>query len=231
MKVGRVEILSPFMMRCFIVGNGKSLTPADLDLIAGQPSIACNRINLIYPFTKWRPTIYVHPESLAPDIPFIQENVDMGVKCYLGEHFAEPPKGVHGMKDADNIVWIKDCHHHLYNFDSHEVLDEWHLPQLCSFGGSVSIAMQVAILNGFDELVLLGCDLEYKDKKASHFDKDYEHGGEQPAFYASRNAFYGHIQAMNWIRRKQKNINVINATNGGLLEVWPRASLSDILSR
>lgn len=218
------------MMRCWIIGNGKSLKVDQLDRIAGQPAIACNRINLIYPKTKFRPSIYVHPESLADDMQYIRENVDMGIECYLGEHFAEPPRGVMTLKDAPNIHWLKECHHHLLRFDSQDMPDEWHLPQLCSFGGSVNIAMQVAVQKGFDELVLLGCDLEYRDKKQSHFDENYEHGGEQPAFYAGRNAFYGHIQAMNWIRRKQKGIKVVNATEGGLLELWPRAQLDDVLS-
>lgn len=216
-------------MRIFIIGNGKSLDAKQLDLIIGEPSIACNRINLIYQQTKWRPTIYVHPESLAPDIPYIQENIEAGIDCYVGEHFAEPPRGIHGIKDAPNIHWINDCHHHLHSFDSPEVPDEWHLPQLCSFGGSVNIAMQIAVLKDFDELVLIGCDLIYREKKHNHFHEKYEHGGEQPAFYASRNAFFGHIQAINYLRRKRKDVNVYNATNGGLLEIWPRKSITDFL--
>lgn len=172
--------------------------------------------------------MYVHPESLAPDLPFIQENVDLGIDCFLGEYYAAPPRGVLGMKDAPNVRWIKDCHHHLINFDDPDVLDEWHLPQLCSFGGSVNIAMQIAVLGGCDEIVLLGCDLLYREKKPSHMHPEYEHGGEQPAFYASRNAFYGHVQALNWIRRKRKNIRVWNATPGGLLELWERVNLQDV---
>jgi hypothetical protein len=211
-------------MLCFVIGNGISLTAKQLDLIEGMPSIACNRINLIYPHTKWRPTVYVHPESLAPDLPFIQENVEMGIECYLGEHFQYI-----GLPDAPNIKWIKDCHHHLINFDNPEVLDEWHLPQLCSFGGSVNVAMQVAATRGFDDIILLGCDLQYRDRKASHFNPSYEHGGEQPAFYASRNAFYGHVQAMNYLRRRNKDISIRNATPGGLLELWPRVSLENVL--
>jgi hypothetical protein len=217
-------------MRCFVIGNGITLKATDLDLITGQPSIACNRINLLYPETKWRPTIYVHPESLAPDLPFIRENIELGVECYLGEYYAKPPRGVMDLDNAQNIHFIKDCHHHLINFDDPEVLDEWHLPQLCSFGGSVNVAMQVAVqVYGYDEIVLLGCDLLYRDRKPSHMHPDYEHGREQPAFYATRNAFYGHVQALNWIRRKGKNINVFNATRGGLLELWPRVRLQDVL--
>jgi len=206
-------------MRAFIIGNGKSLVSKDLDLIAGQPSYACNRINLIYPLTEWRPSVYCHVESFAPNVPYIQQNIDSGITCWIGEHFE---KNIIG-----KVNWIKDCHHHLYNFDSTEVLDEWHMPQPCTFGGTVNYMMQRAVLDGFDELVLLGCDLEYRDRKPSHFDKNYEHGGEQPAFYASRNAFYGHVQALNWIRRKGSNVRILNATRGGLLELWPRVELAD----
>lgn len=216
-----------FNMRIFVIGNGASLTAQDLDLIAGLPSIACNRINLIYPHTKWRPQFYVHPESLAPNLPYIQENVAMGITCYLGEHFAQPPRGKLTLKDAANIKWINDHPCHLLNFDDKELPDEWLLPQLCSFGGSVNLMMQIAVLNGFDEIVLLGCDLLYRDSKPSHFDKAYEYGGEFPAFIRARNAFYGHVQAMNYIRRKKKDITVLNATRGGLLELWPRVRLED----
>ena len=197
---------------------------------AGIPSIACNRINLIYPETQWRPTYYVHPESFAPDMPYIREHVDMGIECWLAEHYAPPPRGKFDLQDASNIHWIKDCHHWFENFDSqNELPDEWHLPQLCSFGGSVNIAMQVAVLQGFDEIILVGCDLQYKNGKGkSHMHPDYEHGAEQPAFYAAKNAFFGHIQAMNWIRRKKKNVKVYNATDGGLLEVWERVSLDEV---
>lgn len=216
-------------MRCFVIGNGTSLNQTDLDLIVGNFSIACNRINLLYPDKKWRPDIYVHPESLAPDIPFIQENVDMGIECFLGEHYAEPPIGVHGIKDAKNIHWIKDCHHHLFKFYDPLLPDEWHFPQLCTFGGSVNVAMQIAVMRGFDEIILLGCDLLYKTRNRSHFSPNYEHGGEQEPFTAARNAFYGHVQAMNYIRRRKLNVKVYNATPGGILELWERVRFGDII--
>ena len=209
-------------MAAFIVGNGPTLKSTDLDLIAGKPSYACNRINLIYPLTSWRPTVYSHIESVAPNLPFIQENVDSGIRCYLGEHF-QPM-----IKDAENIHWIKECHHHLVNFDNADLPDEWHLPQPCSFGGSVNYNMQLAVMDGHTELVLIGCDLLYRDNFPSHFDKKYEWGGEQPAFYAAKNALFGHIQAQNYIRRRKLNIAVLNATDGGSLEIWPRMDLKDI---
>lgn len=142
----------------------------------------------------------------------------MGILCWVAEHYTE-------IKDTHNVRRIKDCHHHLLNFDNPQLPDEWHFPQPCTFGGSVNWMMQRAVLDGYDELVLLGCDLMYKNKKQSHFHKEYEHGGEQPAFYASRNALYGHIQALNYIRRRKLNVSVYNGTVGGLLEIWPRVTV------
>ena len=210
-------------MRCFIVGNGKSLMVEQLNMITGKPSYACNRINLAYDKTDFRPSVYVHPESLAPDIPYIQENIDMGITCWIGEHFQneiKPSKATH---------FIKDCHHHLWNYDNPDLPLEWHFPQPCSFGGSVNWAMQKAVMDGFNELILIGCDLEYKDKKPSHFDERYEHGGEQPAWFASRNAFWGHVQALCYIRRKNLNVRVLNATIGGNLHIWERVDLKDVV--
>lgn len=206
-------------MRCYIIGNGTSLTPEQLDKISDEPSIACNRINLIYPLTRWRPTIYVRPEALAMDAPYIQANINMGIECHVAEHY-QPH-----IDDAPNVHWIKDCHHHLLPFHSEELPDEWHFPQPCTFGGSVNYAMQIAVLKGYDELVLLGCDLLYKTRNRSHFSPQYEHGGEQPPFYAARNAFFGHVQALNYIRRRKLNVHVYNATRGGSLELWDRIEL------
>ena len=42
-------------MRAFIVGNGPSLKPWQLDRIKGEASYGVNRIHLIYPETSWRP--------------------------------------------------------------------------------------------------------------------------------------------------------------------------------
>lgn len=222
-------------MRCYIIGNGLGLSLTNLDLIAGQPSIACNRINLIYPTTTWRPTIYIHPESVVPDWEFVKENIDLGIECWIGEHYANPPVGALGLINPDhlpaNVRFIKECHHHLLNFDSPDVLDEWHLPSLCSFGGSVNMAMQLAFNKGYDELILLGCDLAYRDgkKKQDHFDPQYKHGQEQPAFYAARNALHGHLCALNTIRRKKLDLKVYNATPGGLLEIWERVRFADVI--
>ncbi len=41
-----------------VVGNGPSLTSEDLESLGHLPSVASNKINLLYDRTDWRPTLY-----------------------------------------------------------------------------------------------------------------------------------------------------------------------------
>ena len=48
----------------YIIGNGPSLSETDLNLIKDQPSIAMNRISLLYSkFKTWRPKYYIFCSS------------------------------------------------------------------------------------------------------------------------------------------------------------------------
>ena len=61
--------------RCFIIGNGASLKSEDLDLLESEITIASNRIYNIFPYTSWKPTIYMaeDPDGLSEMIPNILE--------------------------------------------------------------------------------------------------------------------------------------------------------------
>ena len=234
------------MPRAFIVGCGPSLNHTNLDLIKNYVSFSCNRIDLIYPSTRWRPTYYVRPEGFDANregkpeiegadilavpkekfIPSIQTNIKLGIECFISRWF-QADIGEH-----PNVHYIRACSHHQWNYDDPaKSQDEWHLPELCAFGGSVNMALQLAVTMGFDDLVLVGCDLGYHDGKPSHFSPEYEHGYEQSAWYANRNIFWGHICALNWLRRNRKDVRVLNATVGGYLELWPCVKLETITPR
>ena len=204
----------------YIIGNGPSLLPDNLDKLIGKPSYACNRIHLMYEYTDWRPTEYVRSEWAAlDDDPVrwksgreeIQLHLDMGIRCRVSNHW-----------DLEGIDILKHCHEHQVNYDDKNAPSEWHLPQPCVFGGSMSVAMQLAYMDGFKTLVLLGCDLNYRNGKPNHFTDKYELGGETDAFYANKNALWGHVVAINTIARKGLDLFVVNATRGGDLHLYPR---------
>ena len=51
--------------RCFIVGNGPSLTVQDLDRLVGEDCFAANLIFKIFDKTKWRPKFYCIQDRYA----------------------------------------------------------------------------------------------------------------------------------------------------------------------
>lgn len=220
-------------MRCFIVGNGPSLRDTPLDDLVGEVSYATNRIHLIYPETKWRPTHYVRVESMQDTD---DDSVDLWATDLL-VHLNDPNITVHcnmwfpkllerrGYGTWKNIQILKTCAHYFVHFDTDRCPHLWHLPHLCSFGGSLTLAIQIAVKAGFDKIYLVGCDLGYKDQEESHFIDGYASGYEiDEARYANMDKVAAHMIAM-----RSSPVRIYNATIGGDLEVYPRVDLAEVL--
>lgn len=205
------------MTRCFVVGNGPSLTSTNLDLMQGEVSFACNNIHLLYNRTAWRPTHYVRAEQYFLQEPkFWQESMDaartIGAEIWCNAHFAHD----------ERVNIIRGCAHCQKHYDSPECPHLLHLPMLCTFGSSVNVAVQIAMLKKYSPIYLIGCDLGYKDGQPSHFDKDYENGYEQQARYANLDTLAAHMVAA------RSDYEIYNATVGGLLEVYPRVDYESL---
>ena len=75
--------------KCFVIGNGPSLTAEDLNRLqdSGIPTFAMNRVFKFFPQTKWRPTYYISEDililkdtisdvaAIPSEITFIQSNL------------------------------------------------------------------------------------------------------------------------------------------------------------
>ena len=84
--------------------------------------------------------------------------------------------------------------------------------------------MQIACYMGFKEIYLLGCDCNYNQKK-QHF---IESGHIDPkASIMGDKMICGHIEFKKFADKK--GVKVINCTRGGMLEVYPRKNLDEIL--
>ena len=211
-------------MRAWIVGNGPSLNWTPLEKLNNEVTFGVNRICEIWGDTYWRPTYYVRTESprVADSMTYLQELKDIvatGIHCYL-------PKGwIREIGEHDNVELINTCHHYKYAYFDSGSPHVWHLPMICDYASSVCVAMQIAVLNGFDELYLVGCDLGYTDEGTSHF---YEDGPDDRRIEANQTnltILHGHM-----IARKSSPVPIYNATLGGELEVHPRVSFFEVLN-
>jgi len=142
-------------MKCFVIGNDSSLSPALLESL-DAPAFAVNRIWKIFDRTSWRPDYYVRAELPAYNPEHVKEDLyEMGaVGCviYMQEGFRSLERW--NSHPATRFEYFKTC-------DGKEAHD-WHLPQICGYGTVVHVAMQIAVTLGFDEIEIIGCDMQSK---------------------------------------------------------------------
>lgn len=150
---------------------------------------------------------------------------DPNCTTWVNPYFRIKLSGINEGKDwaqakPGMVNWIGACAHYLTHYDSDSCPVTWHLPNFCSYGSSVTVAIQIAVSLGYGPLYLIGCDLGYKDNQPSHFTPDYEKGYEKmlrPARYANTDTLMGHI-----IAKRCSPVPIYNATLGGNLEVYER---------
>lgn len=77
---------------------------------------------------------------------------------------------------------------------------------------------------GFKEIYLLGCDCNYNQTKKNFI----EHGAKDPnASIMGDRLIYTHSMFDKFA--KAHGVQVYNCTRGGMLEVYPRKKLEDVL--
>lgn len=209
-------------MRMYLVGNGASLKQTNLDVIAGQPSMAVNKIHKFYDKTKWRPTHYVKVDYSTFDkddwkaevLPHIQN----GEQCLLWDAFragADKNDGNYeyipdGIGDFPNVRYIERCKHH------YQRTAAWH--EMCTGLNSIVTMAIWAVELGYDELVLVGCDGHFTNPKEDHFTDDYYETWDKD--YAVRNNL-NILMAHEMISRNCP-VPIYDATVNGYLEMYPK---------
>jgi len=216
--------------RIFLVGNGYSLRNTNLDLLIGKPSMAVNKIHKLYPITntKWRPSHYVKVDFSAFDPDNwkdeILEHVTNNEQCLLWDAFragAEKNDGNYeyiydGIGDFPNVNYIPRCEHHYL------LQGSWH--GICTGLNSILTMAIWAVVLGYQEIVLVGCDGWFSNPKEDHFDENYYKAWD--ADYANRNNI--NVNAAHEIIRQYCPIPVLDATVGGRLEMYKRTTLEEL---
>ncbi len=244
-------------MRIFLVGNGPSLASVDLDGLIGHDTFAMNRIDLLYERFVWRPTFYMwsdlpqeefHRQELLRHIRWGEEvwlRRDI-YEQFLGLWRCFPEPWIDEMPDT--VIPWDFCLEHVNAYPERcrgenlperhpDWPDEWHFPEgktrLCKLGNGMNPMMQCAIKKGYDELILLGCDLGWHVREspedANHFTPAYlsDPATEARARFLNRLGEEMHKLARAWCDRN--GVSVVNATPGGELEVYPRVPLERLL--
>ena len=213
--------------RCFIIATGPSLTYEDLSLLKGEYTFSMNSICLSYSKTDFRPTYYgiQDPnvfEKLYPvlfeeykDSPlFYSVGLEKG-KAIPSEWIPMPVNGLYHMYD----YLFTDKRFVKFSNNSYYVIYD---------GYTITYSLiQLAVYMGFSTIYLLGCDCNYSDdKNKQHF---IETGVFDPSYKTAHDRMIiAYKEAQNYAEKN--GIKIINVTRGGMLDVFPRMKLEDVIN-
>ncbi len=217
--------------RCFIIGNGPSLNETNLDLLIDEATFGVNGIFLKFPETRFRPTFYVVDDHLVAEdqcdeINNLTEPVKL-LPIYLGYCLREGP----------NTIFLnhqpRPSFPHGFDFSTDA-------SKATYTGCTVTFTcMQLAFYFGFKEIYLVGVDHNYEIPKdaeqqntygtqildmschdPNHFHPEYFGRGRrfhEPMVEKMEEAYKEALKVT-----RSKGVEILNATIGGKLEVFPR---------
>ncbi|MCH5342814.1 MAG: DUF115 domain-containing protein [Acetatifactor sp.] len=211
--------------RCFIIGNGPSLTASDLDILCENNEVCfgVNGIPLIFDKTSWRPTYHVCSDSKIMDIH--------------GDLMLQNGKSDILLADT-NKDFLKRAERHVNLFhwkkeeERYTVLPRFsdNIEKEVVGGGTVTyVCMQIAIYMGIREIYLLGVDCDYGDGETlsqKHFDKSYYLGNTNMNPSSITETLLAYQSAKEYAEKH--DIKIYNATRGGKLEIFERVNFEEL---
>lgn len=213
--------------RCFIIGNGPSLNPQDLEKLRAnrEVSFGSNKIYLIYKKTLWRPTYYMVIDIQGMQINNQEIRKYMGKTPFIPEFFYVDFSPVEEASRFSMINKIYAPDEDIYFSDD--------ITKGIASGRTVTYAMlQAACYMGFSDIYLLGVDFSWGEKgEDTHFCKDYD-DAKWDEFQRTQAVFDKQEihRAYNAAKKyaDQNHINIYNATRGGYLDVFNRVDFDSL---
>ena len=220
--------------RCYIVGNGPSLSLDDLALIQGDYSFAFNGIDALFGKTDWRPTFL-----MISDRNYISRNANrlnsIDAPLILIDRCAK-----RRMKTKQANVVFTNLHMSKFTVSkfSTEGISFSNNPERCIYGGYTVTyaAMQLAMHMGFSEIILLGVDHTYSREITSDNKIVLRNHEDDHCFEDSSPAkgyfYYEGVEAAYRLadeEAKIRGVSILNATRGGSLELFQRCRLEDLV--
>lgn len=219
--------------RCFVLGNGPSLTSEDLDKLKGEITFASNRIYKIFDKTDWRPTYFGMLDESVAEL----EGVIDGINSFECEKKFALQEGYYIFKKFKGDICF------LHGWYERKYLDRPGFSEDLTKGvyciATVTyMLIQIARYMGFEEIYLLGLDNRYaysrmRDGTVVRNEGVANYFGEQGMPPDPKNAVdtweldiaYEYAEKYS----KKHGFRIYNATRGGFLEKFERVTLEEVL--
>jgi hypothetical protein len=214
--------------RCFIIGNGPSLNPEDLERLKDDITFASNKIYKIFNQTTWRPTFYmvVDPivlEENIKDINSVEAQTKLTLKVYKHLFTAD-------------LYFNNNLYKNKRGTFSTNIMES-----LYSSGTVSYHLLQIAHFMGFSEVYLLGHDYNFKGaisrtkdlsflKKEGnskhYFSEDYIRKDEKKPGQSPEEIYHG--MEMANIVYENSGRKIYNSTRVSYLDVFELKNFDDL---
>ncbi len=220
-KIKKYEgIVSGQGKRCFIIATGPSLTWEDLRKLRYEDTFGMNSLCKAFPQLGWETTYFGIQDgkvykNFVNDIANLSDTIifyggtakvknNITEKCRYSINYLN-----HRFKlQTRSAKFRGDCY--LEVFDGYSI--------------SYSL-LQLAVYMGYKEIYLIGQDCNYSGGEKTHF---IDNGNKGTKDVGDR-MIYAFGEAKKYC--DAHGVNVYNATRGGMLEVFPRVDLDEVLKR
>lgn len=223
--------------KCFVIGNGPSLTIDDLNLIhqAGFISLASNMIFGCYDKTVWRPEYYFFTDGMGIRETFKDRKVLEYVAKNCGFFFSR--------SNGDLAKWVQDIANLvLFRSVFSESSEQFDFSSDCAekvyTGYTVTYTMlQMAAYMGFREIYLIGMDHTFSVERREDGRVTVNRNVRNHSEIMAKDTMWGVAN----IERVEKaytaardyadahGIRIYNATRGGKLEIFERVNFDELV--
>lgn len=206
--------------RCFIVATGPSLTISDLHKIKDEITFSMNSIVLGKENYSFTPTYYGIQDLYVYDK--IKNNIFQSNyrHIFIADRIAKKRN-----IPANSVVFPLNLLNHNYLHKKYNTKFSDDCYEQVYDGYTITYSLiQIAVYMGIKEIYLIGADTNYiKDNR--HF---IDHGVNDPTY---KQAGIRMIEAYKVAKEYADNhrIKIYNATRGGMLEVFQRVDLDEVL--
>lgn len=222
--------------KCFVLGNGPSLTAQDLEMLKGEVTFASNKIYRIFAKTSWRPTFLgLMDEGVAE-----QEGVIDGLNGFECERKFALQEGYYIFRKLKGDVCFLHGWYQRKYLEHPGFSDDLTKGVYC-IATVTYMLIQIARYMGFNEIYLIGIDNKYaysrlRDGTVVRNEGVNSYFGEEnaplpnPSTAVSTWELDIAYQFADSYSRK-KGFRIYNATRGGFLENFERVNLDDVIGK
>ena len=237
---------------CFILGNGPSINKQDLRPLKDEICFAVSQFFLHKDVREIDPLYHVDAAHHAPfGFDVLRKRFENFNRFYSNQttyFLGHSPYEYSAFNFLQQNHQFKKDNMHYLNYCFAQQLDElnysnpdiWDITKnLFAVRSAIYCAIQVAAYMGFKHIYLLGCDHDYLTYitrgKSAHFYSDEEEIDDSSLWISTEEFFLAyHIRWKQYRLMREylepRGCYIYNATEGGLLDVFPRVTLAEALA-